>query len=190
VRPVSGAPDRLPDAPAEPVPRGISDGQLDFRYEVFCPWERRISVEEVRRRPALAPLAILTPGIDERELPSLLPAIEEARELAPSRRADLMALTYFIGGRRFPRDLLAFLIRSDAMEESATYQYVIEKGREQGQAEGLRRAILELAAAQLKAVPDGLEPRLASMQADALGDLFSRLVRTRDEAELRRLLTA
>ena len=183
----------MPDAPAEPVPREIRDEQLDFHYEVFCPWERVIDLDDVRRRPALAPLAVLTPGIDEEDLPSLVPAIEASAEIGPSRQAELMALTYFIGGRRFRYDLLTFLIRSNTMEESSTYQFVMEKGRqeglEKGRAEGLRRAILDFVAARLQLVPAGLEERLASVQPEALRDIFTRLLRAQDEAELRRLLS-
>ena len=118
--------------------------------------------------------------------------------LVASMLVYLMALTYFIAGRRFAHDLLTFLIRSNAMEESSTYRFVMEKGREEGRAEGreegraegVRRAILDLVAARLQQVPDGLEERLASFQQDALQNLFTRLVRVQDETELRRLLPA
>jgi len=186
----------IAEPPAEPLPRSIDDDQLKFRYEVFCPWEHAIGLEAVRRRPALAPLAALTPGIAEEDLPALQEAIEASPALSASRRGDLLALTYFIAGRRFASNLLRSLVGSKLMEESSTYRYVMEKGREEGrqegrregQREGLRRAILDLVEARLAQSPEKLEARLSALDEDALHQLFSELLRARDETELSGLL--
>lgn len=190
----------MPEAPARPVPRGLHQGQVDFQYEVICPWALSISLEQVRRNPVLAPIAVLTPAISEPDLPELRRAIEDAQTLSADRREDLRVLTYFIGGRRFALDLLTLMIGSEAMEESVTYRFVMEKGREegrleglkeglkQGQASGLRRAILDLVEARLGQVQQGLEQRLTSLDADALHTLFSQLLGAADQAQLRSLL--
>ncbi len=199
--------------PPGELARGLHEGQVSFEYETFCPWERPIGLEQVRRQPVLAPLAVLTPAIREAELPGVRRVLEEAG-LPAERREDLRVLTYFLGGRRFPLDLLRLMIGSKAMEDSVTYQYVIEKGREEGrlegreegrlqgreegrlqgreegQALGLRRAILDLVAARLERATEGLEERLSGLDADELHALFSQLLRAADEGQLRALLAA
>jgi hypothetical protein len=48
------------------VPHGVyrrpGDDQLEFTYDVFCAWERPITLEDVHRSPTLGPLAPLTRG--------------------------------------------------------------------------------------------------------------------------------
>jgi hypothetical protein len=55
--------------------RGLHEGQVRFEYDTFCPWERPIGLEQVRRHPVLAPLAVLTPAIREADLPGVRRAI-------------------------------------------------------------------------------------------------------------------
>jgi predicted transposase YdaD len=77
------------------------------------------------------------------------------------------------------------------MEESSTYQEILEEGRAEGRAQvarDLRRSIRELVEARLAALPEGLEGRLSTLDAEALRGLFSRLVRAADAAALERLL--
>ena len=181
----------------EPPPRAIVSGiapraedpQVTFRYDVFCPWEQPLTVEDVRRHPGLAPVASLTPGIGMDELPALRQAVEES---AIEGRGDLLAVLFLLAGRRFPEDVVRLFVRSKAMEESSTYQAILEEGRAEGVARGraeeLRRSILELAEAHFAAVPEGLEGRLSTLDAEALRGLFSRLVRAADAAALERLL--
>jgi len=165
------------------------DPQVSFRYDVFCPWDHPMSLEEVRRHPGLAPLAAVTPGIGMEDLPALRQAVEER---VPEDRSDLLAVLFFLAGRRFPDDVLQLFLRSKAMEESVTYQAAVAEGRAdglaKGQAAGLRRAVLEIVQARLSTPPDGLHVRLAALDADALGALFSQLVRAADAAEIERLL--
>ena len=56
------------------VSRGIrrsrTDPQVSIEYDVFCVWERPLTLEDVRRRPVLAPIAALTPGIGKNLLQS------------------------------------------------------------------------------------------------------------------------
>ena len=93
------------------------------------------------------------------------------------------------------------------MEESATYRYVINKGRDEGRAEGIakgkaegrtegkaeeikrqQRMILQLLAARLGKLPVGLEQRLCRMEGDELEALFVRLLGVHNKNDLRRLL--
>lgn len=185
-----------PDPPPVPVPRGIHQGQIHFDYLVFLPWEHAIGPDQLTRFPALAPLAALTPGINETNLPEIRGVIEAAPDLSLGQRADLLVLTYFIAGRRFTKDLLTFLLESDIMEESVTYRDLVERklaeGRAQGLAEGrtlaLRGAILKVVEARLGHLPDSLEARLAELDADALDRLHLELVLAQDDAATRAVL--
>jgi hypothetical protein len=91
----------MPDPPSA-IPRGVPrtarNWQLDFSYQVFCPWETPITLEQVRASPGLALLASLTTGIDQQALGSLRAAIAERAPRATL--GDLLAVTYVIAGRR------------------------------------------------------------------------------------------
>lgn len=162
------------EPPREPIPRGIvpciEDPQVHFSYDLFCPWERAITPEEVRAKPALAPIAALTPGVDDHNLAVLREAIESCL-IETQAKGDLLAITYIIAGRRFSIDLVKSCLRSKAMEESATYREILSEG----QARALRRAILGFVEAKLGTVPDGLVHQLEQMEAEALDELLARL---------------
>ena len=192
--------------PPHGIPTGIEEARLRFSYEVFCPWQQSITVEDVRRHPGVAPIATLTAGIDERDLPAIGRAIEEA--VPEAARGDLLALTYIVAGRRFPSDLLQFCLRSKAMEDSVTYQQILAEGEAKGLADGeakgeargearglakgetatMRQAILDLLDARLGHVPEDVRGRLETMDAGALRELFNRLVRARGKTRLQALL--
>jgi predicted transposase YdaD len=185
--------------PSTPLPRGVrsraGDPQLDFVYEVFCPWEVTIAPSQVERTPALAPIATLTAGFRTSDLARVRAAVEHS-DLPSSERVDLLAVTYFIAGRRFPDDLLQSVLWSRIMEDSSTYRYVISKGRAEGLAEGrtkgeaagLRRAILDLVEARLGQIPEGLDTALDGHGAEELQQVFSRMVRASDAEALRAAL--
>jgi len=184
-----------------PVPRGICrssrDPQVHIEYDVFCVWERSLTLEDVRRRPVLAPIAVLTPGISEADLSALHRLLQRTRLLRKTR-GELEAITYFLAARRFDEDMLQSFQRSKAMMESATYRKVIEEGRAEGRAEGrvkgkletLRDKLLKLARHRLGRVPRGLQGKLKGMNAEALDRLFDRALETEDPKALRSLLTA
>jgi hypothetical protein len=181
-----------PDPPPRPVPRGLcfaagERSALDLRYLVFCPWEETIDVAEVQRHPALAPLAALTPGITAADLPALQTAIEDAA-LPAAERSDLLAITYLLAGRRFPADLLTFMLRSGTMEDSSTFQYLTSVAREEGREQGLAEAIVALVAARLGSAPHDLETRLRALDRDALRVLLRSLAGALDRAAFEALL--
>jgi predicted transposase YdaD len=203
------------EAPPRPVPRGIfrrpGDRQLDFSYEIFCPWAQPIGLEAVKEYPAIAPLAVLTPGIQEGDLPEVAQAVERAK-LSRRQRGDLLVATYILARRRFKEDLLDSWLRSELMEDSPGYEDILRMGRiegekrglvkgekrglvkgraegeKRGEAIGLRRAILVLVKARLGRSSQRLEKQLGAMNARGLHSLFTRLLRAKDEAHLRTLL--
>ena len=179
------------------VPRGIhrraADPQVQLDYDVFCVWERPITLKEVRRRPALAPIAVLTPGIVEADLPPLQRLLGRAA-LPRARRGELQAITYFLAARRLRPDLLQSFRRSKAMLESATYRMAVEEGRAEGRAEGETlgqvRTLLKLLRHRLGRVPRGLQGRLTRLSAEALDRLVDRVLQAEDPKELRALLAS
>jgi len=201
----------MPRPPRRAIPRGIeptaSNPQLTFRYEVFCPWERAIGLEEVARCPALAPLAVLTPAITASDLGRLADAVERSA-LDREEAGDLLAVTYLVGGCRFGASVLQSLKRSGAMEHSTTYQLVLKEGEARGRAEGeargraegeargraegeagaLRRSITALVRTRLGVVPSRLGRRLEQLDAAALDRLFARLLEAVSPTALRKLL--
>ena len=160
---------------------------------MFCVWERPLTLEDVRRRPVLAPIAALTPGISEADLPGLQRVLQRSR-LPREQRGELEAITYFLAARRFGQDLLQSFRRSKAMQDSAIYKMVTEEARTEaraeGEAKGQAKALLKLARHRLGRVPRGLQGKLKTMDADALDQLFDRALETEDPKALRALLTA
>jgi hypothetical protein len=189
----------MPRPPRRPIPRGIaasvSSPQLSFAYEVVCPWERPLDLEAIRRCPALAPIASLTPGIGERELPALCEVVAKSG-LGREEASDLLAITYVVAGCRFGSDVLQYLVRSGVMESSVTYQEILKQGeargraagKAEGKAEGLRAAVLALVRTKLGALPPRLEARLAAWDAERLDALFARLLAAGSPVALRKLL--
>jgi hypothetical protein len=180
-----------------PVPRGIrrrpGDDGVEFTYDVFCPWEHPITLRDVERKPVLAPLAALTPGIGEAELRALPQVVLRSRRLPRSKKGELLALTYFLAARRFEAELLQSFVESPIMQESSTYRLVMEKGRAEGRAEGrdmLRKKLLRLVRTRLGRVPRGVSGRLAGMELEALGRLFDQALEATSAQELRALLSS
>ncbi len=174
------------------VPRGLyrrpGDDQLEFIYDVFCVWDRPITLEDVRRTPSLAPLAPLTPGIAAADLPVLQALLE--REVHPARLSgELQALTVVLASRRFSLDLLQSFLRSKAMLESSPgYQYFLSQGEALGESRALVRATIRLLEHHLGALPVGLEEHLAGLELPVLKDLFDQVVEDEDDEKALRQL--
>jgi len=177
------------------VPRGIrrrpGDRQVQLDYDVFCVWERPLTLQDVKRHPVLAPLAVLTQGIGEAELQAL-PRVLRRAVLPRDTFGDLLAITYFLAARRFEPHLLQSLGRSKIMQESATYRLVTEEAEARGRAEGeatLRDKLLKLVRHRLGRVPRGLQSKLKAMDLDAVDALFDCVLETEEPDALRALLS-
>jgi hypothetical protein len=117
----------------------------------------------VARCQALAPLAILTPGVGRGEVDALREAVESG--LPREEAGDLLAVTFFVGACRFAESVLQPLKRSGVMLQSSTYQWK-----------------------RLGAVPTRLERRLERLDAAALDALFTKLLDAESPAAVRKLL--
>ncbi|HEY1379195.1 MAG TPA: hypothetical protein VGF55_20500 [Gemmataceae bacterium] len=109
-------------------------GGMDFRFEVVRVWER--PADELLRGAVgmvpLAPLGALPPGLPpEVALAPVVRQLEErlVRETAPSDSARLLTAAFVLTGMRLSADAAAELFQGvRVVEESTTYQWIMEKG--------------------------------------------------------------
>ena len=112
----------------------LDDGTyLAFRYRVVRVWQK--PVEEILTGGlGILPLAPLS-DVAESELPNVI-ARMKARIDAEATREDagkLWASTFVLMGLRYPKETALELLRGVRdMEESSTYQYIMEKGEVKG----------------------------------------------------------
>jgi hypothetical protein len=105
----------------------------------------------------LLPLALVTDEAANR-LPEVVRRIDErlAAEAAPDERKTLWTTAFLLMGLRYPPGVAVELLKGvREMEESSTYQWVIEKGMEKGIEKGslrtLRKTLLNLGTHRFKA---------------------------------------
>jgi predicted transposase YdaD len=114
-----------------------------FRYQVIRLWElpaERLLTDDL----VLLPLALLTDQAAP-QLPGMLGRIEDRlRQEAPPEEADkLRAATLVLFGLRYPKEVAEKLFEGvTTMEESVTYQAIVEKGIPKGQLKEARRMVL------------------------------------------------
>jgi predicted transposase YdaD len=90
--------------------------------------------------------------VPENEVPRVIRRLKErlSGPKVPRRAADVWAATYVLRGLRYSDEVAHALFEEVlGMEESATYQAIVRKGREQGRAEGERRLLLLLGETKL-----------------------------------------
>lgn len=119
-------------------------GKLEFRYEVFRIWE--IPAEELLKRgPGVLPLSVLgalPPGTPVEEgiaeiVARLCRRVE--RSFDHETASHVLTSTFVLSGLRLNRERALDLFRRiRAVEESTTYQYILE----QGELKAVRRLVL------------------------------------------------
>jgi predicted transposase YdaD len=114
-----------------------------LRYEVIRVWQ--IPVEKLLTGGtgtlALAPISNVAAG----EVRGVIRRMKErlSGPRAPRRAADVWAATYVLLGLRYSDEFAHALFEEVlGMEQSATYQAIVRRGREEGRAEGERRLLL------------------------------------------------
>jgi hypothetical protein len=126
---------------------------LVFRYQVIRVWE--LSPEQLLQGGlATLPLAPVS-AVAERELPGVIGQMK-ARLADTSRpqAGKLWTAANLLMGLRYEPALVEKLLEGiSEMEESKTYQAIVEKGREKGRQEGrieeVRKMLLEMGSEQL-----------------------------------------
>jgi hypothetical protein len=109
-------------------------GKIDFRYEVVRMWRRpvrRLLAGGIGTLP-LALLGQLPAGVSAEEgLPDVIRRIERRvrREAAADEAAHLLTSAFVLSGLRVSKETAVELFRGvPAVEESTTYQYILEQG--------------------------------------------------------------
>ncbi len=124
--------------PGSPIP------YLTFRYEISRIWE--LSEEKLLRgRLATLPLAGLTDEASE-HLPRVIARVEDRvrSEADPDLADRLLVATLVLLGLRYPRELAERLFKGIfSMEDSVTYQAILEKGVQKGIREGKREGLVD-----------------------------------------------
>ncbi len=126
---------------------GVRNNKIaEFRYHVEKVWERSVDYW-FQRGSALAPLAMLTDEADHR----LEDALDGYRSLIRSENLEgglterLLGSSYVLCGLRYDKTRIQNLFRrfDMLMEESTTYQAILEEGREKGLTQGLNQGLTQ-----------------------------------------------
>ena len=124
----------------------LTDINTRHRYQVIRLWEQNPA--PLLASPALLPFATLAqsdaPNTLLEQVVSEIDRIEE-----PRQRENLAACVDVLAGLRFDKNLVRQLLREEIMQESVTYQDILQKGAQQGRLEGKREASLSLVLRQL-----------------------------------------
>ena len=154
-----------------------------WRYRTIRVWQ--LSVESLLTGGlGLLPLAPVADEAADR-LPDVIARMDQRlqAEATPDERKTLWTASFFLMGLRYPPGLATELLKGvREMEESSTYQYVIEKGIEKGIALGIdkgRRKDLHETLLHLGTRRLGSPDALIAVALEAIGDL-DRLERMRD----------
>lgn len=108
----------------------------EFRYDVLRVWERPVA-EFLAGPLGLLPLAPIA-DVREAELPGVVEAMKARLDLQPDQeQARLWTASYVLAGLRTDRPLATILLSGvRQMEQSTTYQEIMERGAVRGRREG------------------------------------------------------
>ncbi len=179
------------------VRRLFADGRVyhEFHYDVVRVWE--LPAEELLTGPlGTLPLAALTDAAAN-DLPAVFARIDERfRQETPSAAevGTLRATLYILLGIRYDRGVIRSLFQGiQGMEESVTYQEILQKGEARGEARGKAqgraeeaRRIVRLIGEQRFGAPDAAtETALnAITDLDRLERMAARFLQADDWADL------
>lgn len=138
------------------------------RYRVIRLWEQ--DPAPLLANPALLPLATLarsnTPNSLLEQVAAQIDMIEE-----PQQRGNLAACVEVLAGLRFEESLIRQLLREEIMQESVTYQAIIQKGRQQGKQDEARSLVMRQLTRQFDNLDEELQQRIQALSVTQLEDL-------------------
>ena len=162
------------------------------RYRVIRLWEQ--DPAPLLGNPALLPLATLaqtdSPESLLQQVAQNIASIEDTNE-----RANILVCADILAGLRFEAGLIRQFFTEEMMEESVTYQAILEKGVQRGVQQGLQRGLEEgrqrevslvtrLLTRRLGELEPALQERLRGLSLTQLEDLGEALLDFQQMSEL------
>ncbi|NEQ12163.1 MAG: DUF4351 domain-containing protein [Moorea sp. SIO1G6] len=91
-------------------------------------------------------------------------------------RGNLAACVDVLAGLRFEKDLVRRLLSEEIMEESVTYQDIIQKGRQRGKQEEARFIVMRLLTLRLGLLDPVLQQKIEGLSITRLEELSEALL--------------
>lgn len=162
-----------------------ADARMDFAYRLIRLWE--LPVDALLAGPVTTLPFALFADFPPAELPAVVGRIRRRLADAPprDRPKDVWAAARFFLDQRYTPEQLEALMLTDAdLEQTATYQRIIRKGRAEGEAqgraaglaEGLRQTLLGLGAKKFGPPSRATRARIAAAGSDPLNRWTQRLL--------------
>ena len=143
------------------------------RYRIIRLWEQ--DPQPLLANRALLPLATLArsnrPNLLLEQVVAEVDRIEEQGQLR-----TLAACVDVLAGLRFEKDLVRRLLSEEIMEESVTYQDIIQKGRQRGKQEGVLLVVMRQLTLRLGLLDPVLQQRIEGLSITRLEELSEALL--------------
>ena len=143
------------------------------RYRIIRLWEQ--DPQPLLANRALLPLATLArsnrPNLLLEQVVAEVDRIEEQGQLR-----TLAACVDVLAGLRFEKDLVRRLLSEEIMEESVTYQDIIQKGRQRGKQEEAVLIVIRLLTLRLGLLDPVLQQRIEGLSITRLEELSEALL--------------
>ena len=143
------------------------------RYRVIRLWEQDPLPLLANR--ALLPLATLARSNSPNRLLEQVVAEVDKIEEKPLR-GNLAACVDVLAGLRFDKNLVCRLLREEVMEESVTYQDIIQKGRQRGKQEGALLIVIRQLTLRLGLLDPVLQQQIEGLSITRLEELSEALL--------------
>ncbi|NEO17003.1 DUF4351 domain-containing protein, partial [Moorena sp. SIO3E8] len=143
------------------------------RYRVIRLWEQDPLPLLANR--ALLPLATLARSNSPNRLLEQVVAEVDKIEEKPLR-GNLAACVDVLAGLRFDKNLVCRLLREEVMEESVTYQDIIQKGRQRGKQEGVLLVVMRQLTLKLGLIDPVLQQQIEGLSITRLEELSEALL--------------
>jgi predicted transposase/invertase (TIGR01784 family) len=151
----------------------LIDINTSHRYQVIRLWEQNPA--PLLASPALLPFAALSqsdaPNTLLEQVVTQLDRIEE-----PRQRSNLAACVDVLAGLRFDKTLIRQLLREEMMQESVTYQDIIQKGRRQGKQEEALKLLMRQLTRRFGVVESQWQERVRRLPLAQLEELSEALL--------------
>jgi len=175
---------------AEEIPAEFRAPNTWHRYTVIKLWEEESEGSE--DHIGLLPLVLLMRSDAPERL--LAQVAERLMKVEPmSMRSELVTCAHVLAALRFDKELVKALFPEKVMQESATYQEIIQKGVQRGLLEGKLEGKLEMIVRLLKHRFGQIEQeklaRIEKLNASSLDDLSEAVLDFKDESDFERWLS-